>query len=72
MAQHAGTAHWFNNAKGYEFLGRDDGPHVFRHYSSMQTDGYSTLKEEEAVQCDIIQVEDGSQADQVPWLQEKA
>ncbi len=65
MAQYEGTVKWFNNAKGYGFLGRDDGSDVFVHYSAIQTDGYKSLKEGEAVQYDVIQGEKGPQADQV-------
>ena len=65
MAQYEGTVRWFNNAKGYGFLGRDDGPDVFCHFSAIQTEGYKTLKEGEAVQYDVIQGEKGPQADQV-------
>ena len=39
MAQFQGTVKWFNNAKGYGFLGRENGPDVVGHYSSIQTDG---------------------------------
>ena len=35
---------WFNNAKGYGFLGREGGADVFVHYSSIQVDGYKSLK----------------------------
>ncbi len=65
MAQHAGTVKWFNNAKGFGFLGRDDGPDVFVHYTSIQLEGYKTLKEGEPVQFDIIEGKQGPQADQV-------
>ncbi len=57
---------WFNNAKGYGFLGRDDGgADVFVHYSSIQTDGYKSLKEGDPVEFDVIQGAKGPQADQV-------
>ena len=65
MAQHQGVVRWFNNAKGYGFLGKDEGPDVFCHYSSILTDGYKTLKEGEPVEYDVIQGEKGPQADRV-------
>ena len=45
-----GTVKWFNNAKGYGFLGRDDGPDVFIHYSSITTEGYKSLQEGDKVE----------------------
>ena len=65
MAQNQGIVRWFNNAKGYGFLGKDDGPDVFCHYSSIQTEGYKTLKEGEPVEYDVVQGEKGPQADRV-------
>jgi CspA family cold shock protein len=65
MAQHKGTVKWFNNAKGYGFLGREDGPDVFVHYSSIQLDGYKSLQEGDAVEFDIVDGAKGPQADQV-------
>ena len=65
MAQLDGVVRWFNNAKGYGFLGHDGGPDVFVHYSSIQSDGYKSLKEGEPVAFEIIQGEKGPQADHV-------
>ena len=65
MAQYEGTVKWFNNAKGFGFLGPDGGNDVFVHYSSIQSDGYKSLKEGDQVEFDIIQGEKGPQADQV-------
>ncbi len=65
MAQFRGQVKWFNNAKGFGFLGRDSGPDVFVHYSAIQLDGYKTLKEGDTVDFDVIQGEKGPQADQV-------
>ena len=65
MPRYNGVVKWFNNAKGYGFLGRDDGPDVFVHYSSIQDEGYKTLKEGETVSFDVIQGNQGPQADQV-------
>jgi CspA family cold shock protein len=68
MGQYKGTVKWFNNIKGYGFLGRDDGNDVFVHFSSIQKDGYKSLKEGEEVIFDIIQGEKGPQADRVARL----
>jgi cold shock protein len=73
MAQIKGTVKWFNNAKGYGFLGQDDGPDVFVHYSSIQLDGYKTLKEGDSVEFDIVQGGNGRpQADRVSRLRDAA
>lgn len=40
-----GKVKWFNNSKGYGFIGRDDGPDVFVHYSAVVGDGYRSLQE---------------------------
>ena len=65
MAQYTGVVKWFNNAKGYGFLGRDEGPDVFIHYSSIQHDGYKSLKEGDRVEFDVVDGSKGPQADQV-------
>ena len=40
MANYKGSVKWFNNAKGYGFLGYEGGADVFCHYSAIQNDGY--------------------------------
>jgi cold shock protein len=65
MGQYRGIVKWFNSAKGYGFLGRDGGSDVFVHFSSIQKDGYKSLKQGEEVVFDIIQGAKGSQADRV-------
>ena len=72
MSTYRGKVKWFNNAKGYGFIGRDDGPDVFVHYSSIQLDGYKSLKEGDDVEFDIIQGQKGPQADQVQRTQSSA
>lgn len=57
-----GTVKWFNNSKGYGFLGRDDGPDVFVHYSGIAGDGYKSLSEGDRVTFDIVQGPKGPQA----------
>ena len=53
MAQYKGTVKWFNNAKGFGFIGREDGPDVFVHYSAIQVDGYKSLKEGDEVEIHV-------------------
>jgi CspA family cold shock protein len=65
MGQYRGKVQWFNNIKGYGFLGRDDGPDVFVHFSALKQEGYKTLKEGDAVEFDVIEGEKGPQADAV-------
>jgi len=58
-----GTVKWFNNAKGYGFILPDDGgDDLFAHYSSIQMDGYKTLKAGQPVDFEIIEGPKGLQA----------
>lgn len=60
-----GTVKWFNNSKGYGFIGRQDGPDVFVHYSAIVGDGYRTLQEGDPVEFEIVQGPKGPQASNV-------
>ena len=71
MAQFRGVVKWFNNAKGYGFLGRDGGSDVFVHFSSIQVEGYRSLKEGEPVSFDVIAGEKGPQADNVQLMKSR-
>jgi len=57
-----GTVKWFNNAKGYGFIGREDGPDVFVHYSAISVEGYKSLQEGDPVEFEITQGQKGPQA----------
>jgi CspA family cold shock protein len=59
VAQFRGQVKWFNNAKGFGFLGRDEGPDVFVHYSSILTDGYKSLNEGDEVEFDVAEGKTG-------------
>jgi CspA family cold shock protein len=63
-----GTVKWFNDAKGYGFIARDAGEDVFVHYSSVEGDGFRTLREDERVEFAVEQGPKGLQATQVRAL----
>jgi CspA family cold shock protein len=60
-----GTVKWFNNAKGFGFIGQDNGPDVFVHYSAVKSEGYKSLQEGDQVEFEIVQGQKGPQADAV-------
>jgi CspA family cold shock protein len=63
-----GKVKWFNNTKGYGFIGQDSGPDVFVHYSAISMDGFKTLQEGDAVEFEVVQGQKGPQADKVSKL----
>jgi CspA family cold shock protein len=54
-----GIVKWFNNAKGFGFIGQPDRADVFVHYSAISTEGYRTLGEGDAVEFEIEDRKDG-------------
>jgi cold shock protein len=57
-----GTVKWFNNAKGYGFIGHGSGPDVFVHYSAISSEGYKSLQEGDQVEFEITEGQKGPQA----------
>ena len=68
MDKEKGKVKWFNNAKGFGFIEREEGGDIFVHYSSIKVDGYRTLKEGRQVEFIVSQGEKGLQADEVVAL----
>ena len=66
MAQ--GTVKWFNAEKGYDFIAREGAPDVFVHWHAIQSDGYRTLEEGQAVEFDVTRNDKGEQAENVRVL----
>jgi cold shock protein len=51
-----GTVKWFNDSKGFGFITPDDGgKDLFAHHSSIQMDGYKSLKEAQKVSFEVTQ-----------------
>jgi CspA family cold shock protein len=57
-----GTVKWFNEAKGYGFIRRDDGPDLFVHYTNIVGSGFRTLKEDDKVEFEVSEGPKGLQA----------
>jgi len=57
-----GKVKWFNAEKGYGFIETEQGGDVFVHFSAIQTDGFKTLEEGQAVEFDIVEGARGPQA----------
>jgi CspA family cold shock protein len=65
-----GTVKWFNNAKGFGFIGREDGSSdVFVHYSAINIEGYKSLQEGDQVEFEIVDGQKGPQAGNVTRVQ---
>ncbi len=60
-----GTVKWFNDAKGYGFISRQNGEDVFVHFSAIQAGGFRSLQEGQAVQFDVTKGPKGWQAENV-------
>ena len=66
-----GTVRWFNNRKGYGFIGREDGGRdLFVHYTGIEKEGYKTLKPKQTVEFDVTEGPKGEQAGNVKVLKE--
>lgn len=59
----SGTVKWFNAEKGYGFIAQPDGgADVFVHHTNIQTSGFRSLEEGQAVEFDVQQGDKGLQA----------
>ena len=57
-----GLVKWFNADKGFGFITGEDGNDVFAHFSAIQSDGFKTLDEGQAVTFDTEEGPRGLQA----------
>ncbi|WP_421526404.1 cold-shock protein [Pseudomonas yamanorum] len=65
MARVTGTVKWFNTEKGFGFIKQESGEDLFVHFSAIQSDGFKTLEEGQAVEFEVVQGPKGLQAEKV-------
>ncbi len=58
----SGVVKWFNDAKGFGFIGQENGQDVFVHYSVINSDGRKTLVEGQQVTMEVTDGQKGLQA----------
>ena len=63
VAMAKGTVKWFNDTKGFGFIEQEGGGEdVFVHHSSIEMDGYRSLKEGQVVEFELAQADKGLRA----------
>jgi CspA family cold shock protein len=60
--RYTGRVKWFNDAKGYGFIQREEGPDLFVHYTNIVGQGFRTLKENDEVEFEVNEGPKGLQA----------
>ena len=63
-----GTVKWFNNAKGFGFIERQDGEDVFVHFNQLRGEGYRSLNDGQQVEFTVAKTDKGFQAEDVQPL----
>lgn len=57
-----GIVKWFNSAKGFGFIEREEGDDVFVHYSDIEGTGFRTLTQGQRVEFSVTDGEKGPKA----------
>lgn len=65
-----GVVKWFQSAKGFGFIKRDNAPDVFVHYSQIDVDGFKTLIEGQRVNFEVKSGPRGEYAEGVRLVKE--
>ena len=63
-----GTVKWFNSAKGFGFITRDDGDEIFVHFRSIRGEGRRSLQDGQRVAFQTASSNKGPQAEDVEIL----
>lgn len=60
-----GKVKWFNDAKGFGFITREEGPDLFVHHTAIVAEGFRSLAEGQQVEFDVTEGPKGLQATNV-------
>ena len=60
-----GTVKWFDDAKGYGFIQREQGKDLFVHFKSIVGEGHRSLAEGQSVEFTEVEGKKGPQAENV-------
>lgn len=63
-----GTVKWFNDAKGFGFIERENGEDVFVHHSAIRAEGFRSLSDGQEVEFEVVQGKKGPAAESVVAL----
>ena len=68
-ARQTGRVKWFNAAKGFGFIIKDDGEEIFVHYRSIRGEGRRGLRDGQKVSFVVAESDKGPQAEDVESLE---
>ncbi|EOL44254.1 cold-shock protein [Enterococcus caccae] len=57
-----GFVKWFDNRKGYGFIGYNEDEEIFVHFTAIEEDGFKSLDENQAVEFEVMEGTRGLQA----------
>ncbi|ALS00551.1 cold-shock protein [Enterococcus ureilyticus] len=57
-----GFVKWFDNRKGYGFIGYNEDEEIFVHFTAIEEDGFKSLEENQAVEFEVMEGTRGLQA----------
>ena len=70
QTRESGTVKWFNDAKGFGFIERDNGGDVFAQSEQIRGEGFRCLMEGQAVEFTVVQGAKGLLAEDIDCYQQ--
>lgn len=67
-----GFVKWFDNRKGYGFIGYNEDEEIFVHFTAIEEDGFKSLEENQAVEFEVMEGTRGLQAAHVKKIEKNS